>query len=595
MEQAKNVLALAAEWEKVLGNSRYAAEICLDEDTMVWLARELGQYLDSNMYIPPDDDRRYEIALVVLAVNCAYHYYDDEGFWPHFCRLLGIENTYANRERIGKIIERQLQLLGLKQLERKGPFRYVGAILEQCGISKRYVVPFAGVIKELKGGNPWNAVLTMGQEEFWRRVDMFNCSRYLKDFLKDTAGWRFTIQVCHLLMLYEIGVMPLEDLKGLPGYQLGFWEELIAHFGKRSHCGDRSRFVLKPRLVFVPEEMTLAMYFPERKYADGIRIPDLEGFWQFPLTLLKKPEAWSDYYAGLIAGPGGESVEWITPGWVPDGLPALFDSRYGFISRGRKVKPGNYYLLVPQDYEPDCQIISELGWVRVPGNINYRAYQVLIASGTTVAGYATWSDKSTDISLSWVEPERFRLWCADCWLDVFSGILPDVNVSDFRPIEEQRAIMFYRAGSTVKRIRNRLDLEEALKGTNSRVPVVGQFSVHAFGRTADPKAGFVLDELEFCLLPPVDIRFTQRLYAFNEEAFIEIGNTFPGSLKLNECRSDQESKKWVVPVTTRRVTGTIEYQGLEVSVSIPVYRARMYYQDRKPVRYLLVCDLQKET
>lgn len=589
MEKTGEILACAAEWQEKLRNCQYAGEVYLNPERLVRLARDFARSMRPG-------DALYETALLVLAVNCAYHYYDDEGFWPHFCRLLGIECTSANQNRIGRAIEMRLELLGLKRTTRTGPFRYVGAVLEQCGVSKRYIAALAGIVKELKKDlRSWDALFMMGEQEFRNRLGTVNCSRYLKDFLLDTDGWKFTLQVCELLMLYEQGELTLADLKELPGYQPDFWDEFIIHFHHKRQMDRRTILALRPRLLFVPERRCLAIRFPSRDYADGVRHPAIPGFWQFPVTLLNRADAWSEYYAGSIPASEGQPAEWMLPGWLPDGLPALFDLKYGFLRRGSRVKPGEYYLLVPDDYCPSCEVISELGPVHVPGNTNYRAYRVLVEPGTLIHGYESVQDSRTDISLAWVEPEKFRLWCADPSVDVFAGSLPAIAVSDFRPIEERRVAMFFTAGPVSGRIRNPDDLERALKEINKNAPVAGRFSVLAVGRTGRPEVASTLSELEFYLLPRLDVRFSRRLYAFDEEPAIEIDEAFSGRLHLEDCYSlDPSGKKWAVPLHIQCVNGVVECQNVVAGIKIPVYRARFYSPEGNPVRYLIQTEPDTE-
>lgn len=589
MEAKREVLAFALEWREKLCKCQYAGELYLDRECLVRLTRAFARFMEPG-------DELYETALLVLAVNCAYHYYDDQGFWLHFCDLLGIENTSANQQRIGQAVERRLDLLGLKKTERTGPFRYVGAILEQCGVSKRYIAALANIVKELKRGfRSRDALIMLGHREFQNRLDMFNCSRYLKDFLKDASGWKFTLQVCEVLMLYEQGSLNLEDLKELPGYQPGFWDEFIVHLGQRRQPV-RTSFVLRPRLLFIPEERCLAIRFPGFDYVGGVRHPIMPGFWQFPLTLLKRTEAWSDYYAGSKLDSEGRTAEWVLPGWLPDGLPALFDLKYGFIRRGSTVRPGEYHLLIPEDYRTPCRVVSELGPVQVPGYINYRACRVLVESGTRIYGYESARDNRADIALTWVEPERFRLWCADPSVDVFSGSLPALAVSDFTLIKEQGFAMFYTAGSLYGRIRNQHDLERSIEEINKNAPVAGRFFILAIGRTGRPEIASALVEVEFYLLPPLDIKFSRRPYAFDEEPEIEINPEFPGRLHLEGCRrTDPCGKTWVVPVAISRIVGVIECQKVMAGIDIPVHRARLYFPDRKPARYLIKTELKKNT
>lgn len=587
MEDAREIYDRAAEWRERLRNSRYAGQIYLDRGSLVRLARQFTRFM------PPGDDL-YETALVVLAVNCAYHDYDDAGFWPHFCRLLKIENTNANQQRIGQLIEKRLDLLGLKRTDRTGPFRYVGAILEQCGVSRRYTAPFAGLIKELKGPRPWEVLIATSWPEFRDRVDMSACPRYLKDFLMDVAGWQFTVQVCRLLMLYQLGCLTPGDLEGLPGYQPAFWTEFAAYFRPQKTCG--VPVALRPRLLFLPEEQCPAILFPGRQYPYGVTHPAIAGFWRFPLTPLKRVEAWSNYYAGWIPGPGGEPAEWAVPGWLPDGLPALFHPRYGYLPRGSRVVPGEYYLLVPDGQRPPHRVIWDMGDAWVPGNRNYRAFRVSVGSPVRIRGYEYDRDTDEDIVLRWSEPERFLVWCTDPRPDIFSGMLPRPLVSDFVAIEEQRAVLCYVAGSDAGRIRNREQLEQIRGDINRKAPLTGRFLAAMVGRTEGAAGVRRPAELEFCLLPRLDVRFERRLYSFNEEPAVEIDAGFPGRLHLDGCcRVDPDGRSWIVTQNEDTVTGTIECRGLDIGVHIAVHRARMYLPDGSPVRYLLRTELEKRT
>ncbi len=585
-----NIAALAPEWQERLRHCKYVGEIYLHADLLNRLAEQFNWYtaLQNSLYAS---------ALLVLAVNCAYHYYDEEGFWTHFCRLLRIENSPANHEMLGRVIERQLELLGLRRVTRTGPFRYVGSILEQCGVSRRYISSLAGIVRQIKGFRSWNVVLTMDYLEFQRRIALMNCSQYLKGFLNDVAGWKFTMQVCQLLAFYQKGYLTLADLKELPGYQPDFWDEFLIRFEDPYHERGRKGPVaaaLRPRLVFMPEERCLAIRFPAPTYADGVRSPAVADFWRFPLTPLTRAEAWSDYYTGSIVEREGRFEEWIIPGWLPDGLPALFDTRCGFVPRGRKVDPGEYWLLIPEGYNPPCRVICELGRVFVPGNVGYRAYRVLIEPGTTVAGYELEGD-DLDVSLEWVEPERFRLWCADAWADVFSGSLPALAISDPGQLDQRRVVLFYFSNSGFVRIRSEEELGEIVKDIKGSAPASGRFSLYAIGRTGRPGIDPALAEKEFLFLPRVDIRFERRLYSFNETSSVEIDEEFPGRLKLEGCyHVDPRGRKWVVPETLQQVRGTIECPGLAVNISIPVFRARLYSTDGKAVRYLVLSDLEEE-
>lgn len=452
----EDILIKVAEYQEKLKNCHFVSEIYVDVEEMTELAKKLKHYLELKGYVPIEDNW-YETALIVLAVNCAYHYYDDEGFWPHFFRLLKMENTNRNQKVIGEIIEKRLRLLGLDITDRTGPFRYVGNILEQCGMAKRYIMQFARILKELKGFKSWDALLSMGLEEFRKRIDMFNCSRYLKDFLGDTAGWKFTLQVCHILMLLEKDLMTVEDLRCLPGYQPGFWDELLSFI--RLEKGKKRNIV-----------------------------------------------------------------------------PVFTKRSANFSGKAKK-------------------------------------------------------RKSASVTLSWIDAEKYRLEFSDKNFEVFIGRLPELFVSDFKPIEEQRAIMLYEAPPIAGRIRDKKDLDKVLKKINDNAPIAGRFSIYSLGRAGNPENGFLIEELEFYLLPPVEIKFEKRLYSFDEEPVIWIESEFPVCSNLKGCRNIEDKRKWIVPSTVKKVEGTIKCGDIEVSLNIPVYRAGLYNEEVKPVRYILKEEL----
>ena len=131
------------EWQQRLIKCNYAGEIFLDSERLISLA---DKYAHDSRIIT--DDGVNKSVIVVFAVNCAYHFYDDSGFWEHFCRIMHLVNNPTTQEHYGTLVESKLRELKLLKNERSGPFRFVGAILEQCGVSKKYISQFASVLNE---------------------------------------------------------------------------------------------------------------------------------------------------------------------------------------------------------------------------------------------------------------------------------------------------------------------------------------------------------------------------------------------------------------------------------------------------------------
>lgn len=211
---------LNAKWEKQLETCNFVGELCLNEDDLNNISNMFKE--SQKFLIKPI---HYSSAILVAAVNCAYYYYDENGFWHHFKKLTGYENTLE----IGDMIEKKLKAHGLIALERSGPFRYVGVILEQCGISKRYFWTYAGILRQLKSklGNGFGNI---NNENIKKIITQIDCQKHLKNFLVDPSGIEFTVQVCNLLAMYEEGWINEQELYQVKGFMAGFWEFFINEF-----------------------------------------------------------------------------------------------------------------------------------------------------------------------------------------------------------------------------------------------------------------------------------------------------------------------------------------------------------------------------
>jgi hypothetical protein len=282
---------------------------------------------------------------------------------------------------------------------------------------------------------------------------------------------------------------------------------------------------------------------------------------------------------------------------VLDGRPLLFDIKHGYIQCGNEIAPGEYWLLVPEGQALTSPVIYTAGRVALPGKIAYRACRVLIETKSIIAGYAVQTAGYGDLALNWIDDENWRMKYVESAGEVFSGKLPPFIVNGFKQIEESGAAMFYTAGNVSGKIKSMDDLGRFLKKVNSsQLPVTGRILICTTGRSGESGASAVSVDVDFTVLPPGGICFADRIYAFNEEPVIEVDETFPGFLQLAGCRRlDRQGKKWAVPLEISRVTGTLECRGAAVPVDIPLYRARIYDADGRPVRYFLLHRAPEET
>ena len=212
-------------WAKLAPSISFLGEIALSRsDTNKYLS-DLSTRLKSDY-----NTATYAVPLAVLAVNCAYYHYDDSGFWKHFCASLRFDCTPQVQDRLGYIIEQYMRKIeGEDFVTRSGPFRYVGRILEQCGVSQYYMPPFTDFMKLLKGRGNFEAVSVLNFEAYKRCIPD-DLPKYLNSFLRDMGGWRFVTDVASSLSQYERNLIEIDTLCSLPGYRSEFWIDFLKNY-----------------------------------------------------------------------------------------------------------------------------------------------------------------------------------------------------------------------------------------------------------------------------------------------------------------------------------------------------------------------------
>jgi hypothetical protein len=225
-----NLETAVKSWEQVAPNLRFLGQIALSESDMLNYMERLGK--DLNLW---NNFVQNSTALAVLAVNCAYYYYNNEGFWKHFCEQLNINCTPSNQAHLGEAIESYLSTINKNFQHRAGPNRYVSHILEQCGVSSYFLNDFVEFMKYLKQRGKWDAVAEFQFNEFSRCVPE-NLPKYLRSFLTDKGGWAFSTSVAKNLSQLERRLLTPQQLVALPGYRPGFWRDFFALYKGNSFC-----------------------------------------------------------------------------------------------------------------------------------------------------------------------------------------------------------------------------------------------------------------------------------------------------------------------------------------------------------------------
>ena len=578
------------EWIEKLNNCQYVSEVFLSNKKLETIAEQFASSCKNSSITRQE----YETSVLVMAVNCAYHYYDDQGFWCHFCQLIKVNINSAETERLGIVIERKLKSLGLLKNERRGPFRYVGAILEQTGVSKKYITTFARIIRDIKHHNSWESLEDITYYDFQHEISKVYCSAYLKNFLLDVEGWKFTKQLFKILKLYEQGIMDITSLRELQGYQPDFWEEFLGEFSEMKNIYPEKVFVFQPRLVFMPEDRVVGLKFFSPQYLVEIIEPSGVNNWQFPITILDTPASWSEKYSGKIYGNNGKSSVWTSIGWKPNGTTAVFDFKQGFIKHGRNLSPGEYYLLTPDRHNVSCLFIKDMGQVNIPENNNYKSYLVQIRDGDFIPNYGTVDFKPPEVVIQWQDPECFRMDYVDSIFEVFNGTLPEIIISDFSPIKEGKVGLFYSTNQGSGRIATTEQLQKFSRTIGANGPVIGRVWLAEISRNDILNNDKNATELQFCVVPYLGFQYDQKLYSYNESVKIKIETKAEYIVTFNNSVI-RENNEWNFAANLSKISGIISIEDITFGVFILINRACIYTEKGRPLRYVDISEFSKDS
>lgn len=219
------ILELEKNYSKKLQECYFVGEIVLTESEL----KDVGDYLRE--FVINESLNRVRNTLLVFSTNIAYFYYDEQGFWKHFCEALNIDYCDINTSYVGQMIEETLLEYDLISMTRRGPFRYVGAILEQTGITKRSIPVFSDIIKLAINNYRISNTITKSYEKYKLFIENVYCSKYLKDYLLDKSGWEFTIQVIKIIYYLEERLLKLDEIPEIKGFHPSFWVDFFQNYG----------------------------------------------------------------------------------------------------------------------------------------------------------------------------------------------------------------------------------------------------------------------------------------------------------------------------------------------------------------------------
>lgn len=413
-----DLLDLEKEWTSELKDRGFIGELPLGESDHTRISAMLGKELRE---LGPF---KLPTVLVVLAVNAAYLYYDDEGFWRHFLDCLGLSRDWQSW--LAPQIEKRLKTLK-KQRRKVDGFRYVGAILEQCGITRRYIPSYSNILNHCYhsfGG--WEGVKTIDYGRFKASIPKFGLSSYLITYLEDKSGWEFTRDVAACLSQSQRGMITTTELEALPGFRSGFWKALLENLNHPK--ARKATGVPMPRFCYDPDYGNFKIAF-DVDYAKRGQYR-FEGRQVYDYQLIVGNSDLKPTYRVEIQRRADHGESWETfflEGWDPtESDHALFHEERGFVGHRRHLRPGRFFLFTTFGVDvPTNIIVAGPDLISVRGNA-YKCWVIDINSPDDVDFLGrTLQENRQEKLLSW-ENERTKLEGARDVSDVFVAKIPRI-------------------------------------------------------------------------------------------------------------------------------------------------------------------------
>ena len=572
-------------WASKIADYEFVGELALTKDEYEHYSSIFcDKYIILQSNFPSSYCFPYKTVLVVLAANCAYFEYDDDGFWVHFLSRIGLADRNDLQETIGSIIEGYLFAKQFLDKKREGPFRYVGAILEQCGVTRRYLPRFAEFLKSGADKYSWEGLIIISKFSYEQLLPEEGMSSYLRKFLADTAGWEFVKTVARSIVQSRLYSYPLQFLESLKGFRPSFWKELLDLLKADALQPPPVHKVNipLPKFVYQPRLNRIAILFDDSNVRFGNYM--LEGKKVSHSTV--ELESKSDFKEVYSIQFKSNDFDWRPTelkGWSPEERPyAFFDAENEELLHPQKhLSEADYYLVISTEYfaglpekhkEQIKKIIkADFGWLSLPHGM-FRGFLITIESATDLKFLGFGVDKKERRHLSWDDNAK-RLVGAEDLFDVFVGQLPDLVIIQPELFYDNQLILMGDFGDGPKLIeissdRNKIKLD-------CTVPLKGEIWIEPLGRYRKFSEGNVNQRLSFCCVPDCKIIWPDRLMGLGEEPVIEIQGDKNISVSFEgECVAiDDDNRCWKIPQIQSFVEGTLTAEG-----NISIHLARLIHR-----------------
>ncbi|MFA5822727.1 MAG: hypothetical protein WC853_06605 [Thermodesulfovibrionales bacterium] len=461
---------------------------------------------------------------------------------------------------------------------REGAFRYVGLILEQCGITRRYIEKFVAIIKDGKEKYGWEGLWTIDYLSYKALVERHPASAYLKDFLLDQSGYAFFKAVARNIAQYHRRDIELTDLQHITGYRPGFWNDLIKTLSSEEITRQQRhrKSIPVPKLFFDPDYLYIFIQFDRdcvnKGYykIDGHQVND-------PKKILIDIRDFSDRYYLEIRNEDGKWNPIEINGWTPNISPfAFFEQNKGYISDVSRISPGSYYLLLPIDLSeniPEGIIISSLGIVSLPFDEFYKGFQVSIRNKDDLNFLNIELSMDDNNFISWDNPKNRFIEARDV-SEVFYGELPAIKVKQANLFRSNHVALFVDFGEGRNRIQIKDEKEEVILSFNAKKPAKGMFWVEPISRLSRFLGKDIIDTLLFTVIPYGSINWPSHLLSSEETIEISFNGDDNVEIELEKCIPlDAEKKVWQIPPEIKIVEGILHSETITIRLVHHLHRA----------------------
>jgi hypothetical protein len=571
---SESIIQIEREWRLLLKEYQYVGELALTKEEVQEFGKLLGKEILYDHYLGAG------AVLVTVATNCAYHEYDEQGFWLHFFGILNIEENNVLKQTIGERIESWLFENGFIQDIREGSFRFVGPILRQSGITKKYLQKFSEFMQQWGRTYTWHRLEDIDYETYKSLVPDEGASKYLLSFLRDKYGWEFTRDVARGMQQLTSGLVSPEDLAASKGYRPGFWEYFLKELGEtRARKGVISKTnVPLPLLKFLVDLGDIALvfdheYVKKRAYRIGSKTLD------DPILPLHDMGLFKEKISIFIKTEEGAEIRREISGWDPKVTDyAIFSGDTGcYVSSPSRTLAGTCHVILPDNIQPPNElVIDHLGPVQI-GSTKYRGWSIDVKSPSDLAflpGGPPPQLGQEFPKLSWINTDGLRLGQSDLY-EIFVGHPPKLRIENPQMIHESSLILTLNVNGRKEALRLPAIDGPILLNIDVPTPSRGEIGLELVGRNQKLSENPSLNErLYFCVIPDCSIDWPKGLFHYKDKPTVKLITCGEVSLNLFDCnRSNLDSNLWEIPERVDFVRGEINSGSVTVNVSKRIHRA----------------------